>query len=369
MNIPSVYRKALNGFIVPPRAFGDVLSSAIMGGFSLFNEQTRATFIDNLDKGIINEGIIAQATMSPLMMLSLFHDMENPLFRRYNFDAKEFLSGVAPALENFHNVSGVLENEFHLIRAEADTTTLSTEEKKDSGNGEAEEKRENRSTMTDEEKEAVLAGFRLYQGTEMFSSGLEEKHVSAILNKEWMEDVKNNPESLAGQLSRMVTSELFQIHQMSAKTAFFLQNQTRNIKFEEGSCTVNNVALLSARAFLCVPSEVGDGDDDSKPMFEPVDYMMDEKEMKEKKAVVAAQMEVLYDVTQSFVVEESESESEKKNEEGEELKVADSEPMSTTIVSVATLQGWLTGGPDGKLRWQLALHRPPFEFPAIQAAY
>lgn len=367
MNIPGVYRKALNGFIVPPRAFGDVLSSAIMGGFSLFNEKQRATFIDRLDKGIINEGIIAQATLSPLMMLSLFHDMENPLFTRYNFDVKEFLSGVAPALENFHNVSGVLENEFHLIRADADTMTLSREEKKDTENGEAEEKMENESTMTDDEKESILAGFRLHQGTEMFSSGLEEKHVSAILKKEWMEDVKKNPESLAGQLSRMVTSELFQIHQMSAKTAFFLQNQTRH-KFEEGSCTVNNVALLSARAFLCVPSEVADGDDDSKPMFEPVDYMMDEKEMKEKKAVVAAQMEVLYDVTQSFVAEESELESEKGNE-GDDLKVADSKPMSTTIVSVATLQGWLTGGPDGKLRWQLALHRPPFEFPAIQAAY
>jgi hypothetical protein len=346
-----------------------MLSSAIMGGFSLLNEQTRATFIDRLDKGIINEGIIAQATMSPLVMLSLFNDMENPLFKRYHFDAKEFLSGVAPALENFHNVSGVLENEFHLIRAEVDTTTSSTEEKKDTENGETEEQKENESTDPDDEKEAMLVGFRLYQANGMFRSGLEEKHVSAILNKEWMEDVKKNPESLAGQLSRMVTSELFHTLEMRAKTSFFVPSkQSTTMKFEEGSCTVNNVALLSARAFLCVPSEVADGDDESNPMFEPVDYMMDEKEMEEKKAVVAAQMEVLYDVTQSFV-EESESESEKKNEEGEEQKVADSdsEPTSYTTVSVATLQGWLTGGPDGKLRWQLALHRPPFEFPNLES--
>ena len=43
--------------------------------------------------------------------------------------------------------------------------------------------------------------------------------------------------------------------------------------------------------------------------------------------------------------------------------------MEHTIVNVATVQGWLKDGPNGELRWQLALLRPPVEFPSMNPAY
>ena len=149
------------------------------------------------------------------------------------------------------------------------------------------------------------------------------------------------------------------------------------MKFQEGSCTVNNVALLSARAFFCV--ERGDEDKDeavndnntrisNSSRYQIVDDILDhdaqDTEEENNMVGVAAQLEVLYDVTQHFAIDNDNKEkSIDKNEE------ADGEELETTVVSVATLEGWLQGGPEGELRWRLALHRPAFEFPGIQQAY
>jgi hypothetical protein len=353
MNIPNVYRKALDGFIVQPRTFTQMLSSAFMGAFSLLNEKNRSNFIEQLDKGVINEAVVSQATSGPLMMLSLFHDMQSPLFKRYDFDPKQFLDGVAPALENFHSVSGTLENKFHKIQAGEQTTTTKGDEEAHSD--------DNDLPVSGEEKESI---FRMYK-TELSSSKMDENQVVAVLNHEWMDDAKKDPESLAGQLSRMLTGELFQLHQIGAKTAFLLQNHKRSILFEEGSCRVNNVALLSARSFLRVPNEANETTE--KQSFQAVDYNIDEGELDEKAGVVA-QFEVLYDVTQNFVAENY-PDSEEKETDKESEQQAEGEPMSTTIVSVAVIEGWLNGGPDGQLRWKISLHRPAIEFPGIQQAY
>ena len=116
MNLPNVYKKVVHGFIIPPRTFTQMLLSAAQGAFSLMDQDMRKEFIENLDDGIINEGVISQAQMGTLVMLSLFNDMRNPLFKAHDFEPKRFLEGVAPALENFHDVLGLLENELHEIR-------------------------------------------------------------------------------------------------------------------------------------------------------------------------------------------------------------------------------------------------------------
>jgi hypothetical protein len=369
MNIPSVYRKAIDGFIIPPRTFLQMFVSAGRGAVSLFDETNRTEFIDKLDKGTINEGVVSQATAGPIMMLSLFNDMQNPLFQRHKFDPTEFLEGVGPALENFHNISGGLDNEFYKVQQEA-------KENQDGGSNEAkkesdEESKDGGDIAKNEEGEAILAALRAFNDEKFFSSLTGDESVAAVMNHEWKDEVKKNPESLAGQLSRMLTTELFQIQQMGAKTAFLLQNHARNIKFQEGSCTVNNVALLSARTYLCVEREDDNEDESSSegPKYVAVDYDMDEDEMKASKAGVAAQMEILYDVTQDYVAEAlPKSEEEGKSSE-EVSKSSEPESMQNTVVSVATIEGWLRGGPDGELRWRIALHRPAFEFPGIQQAY
>jgi hypothetical protein len=231
-----------------------------------------------------------------------------------------------------------------------------------------------------------MAAFRFMNANDVFGSERESKEAAAILDYEWTEEAKKDPESLAGQLSRMVTKELFQIHEISAKTAFLLQNPARNIVFREGSCRVNNVALLSARACLFVErdaSEAETGNDGKapNPRYEAIDYEPEDEDSRLKTAV-AAQLEVLYDVTQEFTIEksqESSQESPASSDQNEKIEGAndsatdassgETESTETTIVSVATFEGWLQGGPDNELRWKLTLHRPAFEFPGIEQAY
>lgn len=373
MNIPSVYRKAIDGFVIPPRSFFQMIISASKGAVSLFHEPNRGEFIEILDRGTINESVISQATAGPAMMLSLFHDLQNPLFRKYGFNATQFLEGVGPALEQFHNTSGALENQ---LRAHSKSNTISTTPESDEGSEET-TTNENGS-LSKEEKEAILHTIQMLQQNSSNDNSLEQ--ASAVLNHDWMEDARSSPDSLAGQLSRMLTAELFDIHQLSAKTAFLLQPtaSTRSMmKFQEGSCTVNNVALLSARAFFCVEKENEDKDEtendnttriSNSAKYQIVDDILDhdtvDTEEENKMFGVAAQLEVLYDVTQHFAIDNDNKEKSTDKNEG-----ADGEELETTVVSVATLEGWLQGGPEGELRWRLALHRPAFEFPGIQQAY
>lgn len=367
MNIPSVYRKAVDGFVIPPRSFFQMIVSASKGALSLFQESNRGEFMDTLDRGTINESVISQATAGPAMMLSLFHDLRNPLFRKHGFDANQFLDGVGPALTSFHNISGALENKLRSSSSIASKVDNKSEET---------------SGLSKEEKEAILSTIKMLQQQQQNSS-IENsvEQASALLNHDWMDDAKSDPESLEGQLSRMLTAELFDIHQLSAKTAFLLQPSTSPsramMKFQEGSCRVNNVALLSARAFFCV-EKAREGNNETyndatrisnSDRYQIVDDVLDHdaeimKEEEEKKMFgVAAQMEVLYDVTQNFIIDTEESSDSDKSMEG------DKEELETTVVSVATLEGWLHGGPEGELRWRLALHRPAFEFPGIEQTY
>jgi hypothetical protein len=204
---------------------------------------------------------------------------------------------------------------------------------------------------------------------DFFSSKTGDKQVTALLNHDWAGEAKKSPESLAGQLSRMLTTELFQMHQMSSKTAVLIQNHARDIKFQEGSCTVNNVALLSARTVLFVEKD-GDENEADQPgtLYEAVDYDIDDEEMEAQRAGVAVQIEVLYDVSQEFEAGSLKSEADEIENEDKPAE-SNTEVIQSTIVSVATIQGWLKGGPEGELRWRLALHRPAFEFPGIQQAY
>lgn len=354
MNIPNVYRKAVDGFIIPPRSFFQMFASASKGAVSLFQEENRRDFMNTLDKSIINESVIQQATAGPMMMLSLFHDLQNPLLKKYQFDPSQLLKGVGPALEQFHNVSGALENSLHKIPV--DEETEETEEKEKEETSEKEDN-SNINGMTKEENDAILNTIHMLQ--QQLST--EDNRASSIFKHDWWKEAEQDSDGLAGQLSRMLTKELFDINQLSTKTAFLLPHPTtgtKKLKFLEGSCTVNNVALLSARAFICEAStdEEDKEEESSSPRYQIVDIHPDGHEEEESSAGVAAQLEVLYDVTTHFV-------------ENADKETTTSD-METTVVSVALFEGWLHGGPEGQLRWRLALHRPAFEFPGMtQAAY
>lgn len=331
-----------------------MMFSACRGAMGLVNMDNRTEFIDKLNKGTINEGVMSQATAGSMMILSLFHDLQNPLFKRYKFDANEFLQGIVPALERFHTVSAALENELIKIKDEAHKNNND----KDNNNETQEDVRNNDSANPSSSPKPPSS----FLHDDFFKTEISDRSIAAVLKHDWMDIAKKEPESLAGQLSRMVTAELFHIHQTRAKASFLLPGGSK-IAFKEGACTVNNVALLSARAFMCVEKEVGDDlerwGSRSDWKYEIIDYEMEEEELKKKRGGVAAQLEVLYDVTQSFV-EVNPSESSSKDNEVQELDL--------TTVSVAVMEGWLFGGPDDKLRWKLALHRPALEFPGVQVS-
>lgn len=359
--------------------------SAANGMFSLLSEKTRVGFMDSLEKGIIQEGVLSQATAGPMMMLSLFNDLQNPLFKKLKYDPTEFLEGLAPALENFHNVSSSLENELHEInqRALSNGKTEADDEKSEQGDKTAQQTVDESGAVTKDQKESLLSALRIMTENNEFDFK-QKKVAEAILNHEWMNEARNHPDSLAAQLSRMVTKELFQINQLSSKTAFLLQNQSRDIIFREGSCRVNNVALLSARTCLFKEKEGSSSEDTSDGKeaateYVAVDYDF-ENDFDESTTAVAAQLEVLYDITQEFVIRKTSSSDSKEIEELSDDSSSSStlnssssdneKSTQTTIVSVATIEGWLHGGPDdGQLRWKLASYRPPYEFPGIEHAY
>ncbi|KAL3924031.1 MAG: hypothetical protein SGILL_001295 [Bacillariaceae sp.] len=378
-----------------------MLFSAAQGAFALFGEPNRKEFIDILESGTIQEKVVQQATFGPAMMLSLFQDLQNPLFKRTKFDPPNFLKDVAPAMENFHNVGGALENQLQVIMNGAGNEPTNSDEdatmqKKNAGKiAEDSSERDEMEVEVrgpENERDVVLSAMRI------FGAEGQSQQAAAILDHEWSKEAEKDPDSEAGQLGRMVTEELFHMHEMNAKTAFLLQNHIKNITFQEGSCQVNNVALLSARAFAFEEkeSETSDGDssDDVEKGAEGPQYKMvdcdPEDEESYANASVAAQVEILYDVTQEFLVEKSampseasspsspeestvkereSAESSTLTSDGAAASSSETESRKTTILSVATLEGWLKGGPDKELRWKLALHRPAFEFPGFEHSY
>mmetsp|Transcript_24992 Transcript_24992/g.54805 ORF Transcript_24992/g.54805 Transcript_24992/m.54805 type:complete len:395 (+) Transcript_24992:282-1466(+) len=390
--------RKLGGFVIPQRTMTQTFFSAFNGMVSLLSEKNRVGFVDALEKGIVQEEVLSQASAGPMMMLSLFHELQNPLFKKNQFDANQFLEGVVPALENFHNVSAALENELHEVsrKSQQESSSKTDTEEETSNDIDDETPPTALGAVTKEEKESVLKALHIMKGSDDNDSRSKKQllDAEAILNHEWMDEARDYPESLAGQLSRMVSKDLFQINQLSSKTAFLLQNQSRNILFREGSCRVHNVALLSARACLFKEKEVPASDSNDEidnnnsraKEYEAIDYEFgDDHDHAESGTAVAAQLEVLYDVTQDFVVgkstvddskeikeekssDDTSTSSETKNEASNESE--NEEYTQTTIVSVATLEGWLHEGPDGgELRWKLASYRPPYEFPGIDHAY
>lgn len=374
----------MGGFIIPQRTMTEMFFSAANGMISLLSEKTRVGFMESIEKGVIQEEVLSQATAGPMMMLSLFHDLQNPLFKKYKFGPNQCLEGLVPALENFHNVSSALENELHEISQRILYNDKNEVDKLERIDKTTNETIDELGVVTKEEKESLLSALEVMTENDEFDSK-QKKVAEAILNHEWMNEARNHPDSLAAQLSRMVTKELFQINQLSSKTAFLLQNQSRNISFREGSCRVNNVALLSARTCLFKEKEgsSSEGKIDGKKIvteYEAVDYEF-ENDFHESSTAVAAQLEVLYDVTQEFVVKNASlsdakgTEEELSDDRSQASKLnptlSDNETSTqTTIVSVATIEGWLHRGPDnGQLRWKLASYRPPYEFPGIEHAY
>jgi hypothetical protein len=120
------------------------------------------------------------------------------------FDSLQFLEGVGPALENFHNIGGALENQLQMImknegkKGETDQDVLIPKSDRDgasSNNGGADALMNTPGTQQD----SILLAVNLFVTED------QTKQAVVILDHDWSKEVEKDPDSEAEQLSRIVT--------------------------------------------------------------------------------------------------------------------------------------------------------------------
>jgi hypothetical protein len=219
----------------------------------------------------------------------------------------------------------------------------------------------------------------------------------------WNNQATADPDSLAAQLRGMVTPEYFALMEFAALSSANMLST----KYQDGSCQVQHVALLSARTWEYSDTENDSEDqkDEANVQNEQTNSPTDVKDAtagasdatnskdKDKPiSRVAAQLEVVYEHTETFTpirlvsrdptadsstnteTHESNTAStgnttmtegdvvvngeDSPTEEGEELLVT----KTSTLVGV--FEGWIQGDPSGNenLRWRLCVSRPAWEF-------
>ena len=90
--------------VVPQRSNWDTLLSASQAIYSiLFYPKARDTFVQTVDKGIINPSMLGQLDFGLFMSLALHHDLysTSSSFSKNKFDAQEFVEGSHVAIEQF----------------------------------------------------------------------------------------------------------------------------------------------------------------------------------------------------------------------------------------------------------------------------
>ena len=298
---------------LPPATFLDVTGSALSGAWAVLSDQTsRDLYEQAISDHVIKDEVLSRAQNGSVLIYSLFHNLhQDTLFADYKFQATDFVRVVGPALANFHETLGKLQNGL-VPTNDADSThekTKITEKLKQS----------------DEEILATLQGTNI---TEAF-----------LGTNEWRKQADNDPDSSAAYLAHMTTPSCFDMCFYTSKLAASFS--TSAASFVE--CSVNEVALLRARAKV-IPRDIDPTSTDEYEEFRATDELG-------KTLNVAAQIDVLYEITSTHVASPLAA--------GDKI----SETITTTNLAVAVFEGWLSGGPEKDLRWKIAFLREALEFP------
>mgnify|MGYP000697299236 CR=1 FL=1 len=370
----------------------------------IWSEDSRQKFLDIAQGSVINADVLKQARFGNMLTMALFHDLQDPLFRKYSFDASNFLTGVQPALTNFHDTLGQLQNEFPCAAS-----------------------REERTERLLQRMHQIVASSMHEKVNGSRESNQDEM---SLPDNQWTKQVNNDPNSLAAKLNNMVTPKMFGALFLTTETAAMLSN------YKEGSTKVLSVALLSARAMTLELDDDGDRVDAEFPKTTMVDSsdgtsIDGVKSIKEEKPTTEDEeqepqvnkMEVASENYDGMVQDKSQGEEMVKSKGGDSSLQGDSQqqqtPMSDSVdntpvaaqievlyemnqtvevkpenfddtfgdapgegssseryyipttreeatVWVGTFEGWLNGSPDDALRWKITHLRPPSaEFPGL----
>jgi hypothetical protein len=328
-------------FLLPSETLWDVTASGLAGIWAhLTDQKARDDYEKFLSTKVIQDTVLAQARHGSILTMSLFHNLRNPLFAKHNFDAVEFLEGVAPALETFSDTLGLLVQEMNKDR------NVSAE-----------------------------------QVNNLFGSFAGENI--------WRKQAKIEPDSLAARFAKMVTDSNFDDHYYGAKLFHTLTAGTGSaMEYVANSGVVGQVALLNARVI-----EI----DETWQKGEHPEFSASEAES--NNSPVAARLDVLYEITQTYqqatdplsaseqyksientggsstmnttpgpepaTTADSDTNEPVKTSQPEKnssVKADETKTISETTLAVAVIEGWLHGGPDKALRWRVAMVRDAYEF-------
>ncbi|CAB9503509.1 expressed unknown protein [Seminavis robusta] len=375
------YLSSSSTTLIPQRGLWDTIYSGTKGIISLISsEKSRRSFMASIESANINAEVLKQARFGNMLTIALFHDLQDPVWEKYNFDVSDFLMGVKPALRNFHETMGQLQNEFPSV------------------------------TSQEERTEKLLQRMHQIVTSSMHRKGSDGNTDFSLPDNLWKEQAEKDPESHAGQLGLMVSPKLFDSLFLTTETAAMLAS------YKEGTTNVSYVAVLSARAMIMDNEEVANDNSESvtndgeegkqsskdDKLKSDTDTIEAKEEGEEDAASgepeevdttpVAAQIEVLYEMEQKIEVK-PEIFNDPVNPATDALKSLKEEVQRSDSISgdnankssssatppiikderqiwVGTFEAWLNGGNDGGLRWRITNMRPPnAEFPGLYGGY
>jgi len=322
--------------LLPPPTLLETAGAAFQGMWSHISDQAaRDAYEKAVRDQIIRDQVLENAAGGNVMTFILFNNLQSPFFQKHKVDIGEFLHAAGPALENFHDV---------LARLRDDLANQMGQEMD--------------ASKEDEEKE---------QSVEMEQESAEASPVDVLLGtNQWRKQAEEDSDSLAGQLSKMTSEMCLDAFYYTGKLEVMaMMAQGRN-NYVEHTAKVNEVALLNARAMALHDHDNGESE---HPEFEASDSNDDSS--------VAAQLDVLYEITHTYKVATDEP----MPEEGVSKEPAESNPesntdekeatttgtISYTNLAVAVFEGWLhRKGPEHigeQLSWKLGMIRGAVEFP------
>ena len=224
---------ARKGMLLAPQTTWDVLGSAFQTCGRLIRSQTnRNHFLDvlNAESKVINAQVIGQADLGFWRILGLYNDLNNPLFRKHDFDAQAFVEGAKLALGRFHDVQMRIQEDMHNDDTEESDDNTESSSAKD--NGEEETATAEGKIMMQEA--AVEAGLVAALGGDSALTDLEK-----IMNRTWEKEAEENPESPVAELKGMVTPEYLKILEVSSKTNYLLE---KKFNYTADSGDIKNVS-------------------------------------------------------------------------------------------------------------------------------
>jgi hypothetical protein len=364
--------------LLPPATLGETLWTALQGVWRVSVSPTeQASFEAAVQSKVIQDTVLQSASNGSTLTFSLYTHLQNPLWKAHGFCAEEFTKAIGPALTNLHDSLHRLQNQLRAhdfvearrameqaaLDAAADqifaatvgdqgesapdeSTTLSASDDATTTNPPPVAAADNESSSN------ALAGLPIDRHmVEQLLPPDKQAWLPFLLSSAWRQQTQEAPDSLVAKVSRMTTPSYLAGFYLSSKLGLVMQsgdNPHESAVYEEGSAQVGQVAIVSARV-LEMPVRSADEEDDEDDES-PTDS-------EERPTGVAAQIEVLYEVTNRY----------RERVPVDEKAELQTEHVEYTSLGVAVLEGWLDGGP-GDLRWKVPLLREPTEFPLTVSA-